>query len=246
MIDRDEPNMFVSHKYHQRSTERIKQLWIYESLLRTYKKMFSQPVPKTPPPQLIYVDEEGKEVFDVIDYTWQDVVNFDAEKGCHICFQHVTVQNYNPIMYCEICISGVHARCYGENLGEDIDEPYTCHYCANKKGYFEQAKKLHKAQLDLKSAKQQAERDNRKWAGSTEQKVHEISVKKNTEKCDAKKAEIKAIKCYLCGLKNGFMKKDNPKSLQTKGIWWHPLCVMASSNFVLQDIDLMKSLKDLR
>ena len=83
--------------------------------------MFSQKVPVTPPPAIIYVDENGTDVIDPIGYTWQDLVCFDAEKGCQVCYQFVTKENFNPIMYCSVCLSGVHARCYGEDLSEDID-----------------------------------------------------------------------------------------------------------------------------
>jgi len=48
--------------------------------------------------------------------------------------------------------------------------------------------------------------------------------------------------CYFCGLKRGFLKKDNPRSM-SKGIWWHPFCVLTSSKFVLQDLEQMKYLK---
>ena len=57
-------------------------------------------VPKPPEPTLIYIDEQGNDVLDPVQYTWQDIVSFDAEKGCQICQQYVTVQNFNPIMYC--------------------------------------------------------------------------------------------------------------------------------------------------
>ena len=50
------------------------------------KKMFAQKVPMPPPPAVIYVDESGKDVIDPIQYTWEDLVCFDAEKGCQICF----------------------------------------------------------------------------------------------------------------------------------------------------------------
>ena len=44
--------------------------------------MFKQQVPKPPEPSLIYIDEQGNHVMDPISYTWEDIVSFDAEKGC--------------------------------------------------------------------------------------------------------------------------------------------------------------------
>jgi hypothetical protein len=71
---------------------------------------------------------------DDIQYTWEDMVGLDAEKGCQICMINTTVHNFNPIMYCDECQSGVHARCFGEGLGEDIDAAFLCSHCTLRWG----------------------------------------------------------------------------------------------------------------
>ena len=70
-------------------------------------------------------------VYDNPDYTSHDMLLWDAEIGCQICFQK-EAENYNPIIYCNECGSGTHARCYGEEMIEDIDCKWTCQYCKRK------------------------------------------------------------------------------------------------------------------
>ena len=65
----------------------------------------------------------------------------EAERGCHICFTN-HAENYNPVMYCKCCDSGVHARCYGDDFIEEIDKVWICHYCREKKMYYHYQKEV--------------------------------------------------------------------------------------------------------
>lgn len=47
----------------------------------------------------------------------------------------------------------MHARCYGENLGEEIDEPFTCHSCTIHKSLWDAEKKVHNAEKDKQKDK---------------------------------------------------------------------------------------------
>jgi len=69
--------------------------------------------------------QEFEDVYDTPDYTTLDMVIKNAEDGCSMCFSHYA-ENSNPVMYCRVCMVGVHARCYGENHIEDIDKLWTC------------------------------------------------------------------------------------------------------------------------
>lgn len=69
----------------------------------------------------------------------EDMLYDDAEKGCMICFTR-EAQNFNPIMYCRICNSGVHARCFGDDFIEDIDRVWFCHKCREMKFWYKQQK----------------------------------------------------------------------------------------------------------
>jgi hypothetical protein len=54
------------------------------------------------------------------DYTETDMVLKNAEDGCQLCFSN-HAENSNPIMYCDKCRAGAHARCYGDGHIDDID-----------------------------------------------------------------------------------------------------------------------------
>jgi hypothetical protein len=44
---------------------------------------------------------------------------------CGCCYLSY-YENTNPIVYCELCDSGVHQKCYGI---DDLDEPFYCDLC---------------------------------------------------------------------------------------------------------------------
>jgi hypothetical protein len=190
--------------------------------------MFKQPIPNPGEPVLIYVDEQGTKHYDMIQYTWKDMVGLDAEKGCQICMQNVTIQNYNPIMYCCECESGVHARCFGEGIGDDIDLPFYCSYCELK------WKKKRKQEAAIKKQNKMRKHfpSKERWDRSQIKKTLDSQIKKLTAQIEKDLEKLKDVKCYFCGLKRGFMKYDNPKTM-AKAIWWHPFCALTSTCFVL-------------
>ena len=60
---------------------------------------------------------------------------YDAETGCQVCFVK-EAENYNPIMFCNGCNSGVHARCFGNGHIDDIDKMWYCDTCKRKRPIF--------------------------------------------------------------------------------------------------------------
>lgn len=80
--------------------------------------------PKLPEPTPLWPTP----LMETADYEVLDIVIKNAEDSCLLCFNH-TAENSNPIMFCDKCKSGVHARCYGEGHIEDIDKRWTCRPC---------------------------------------------------------------------------------------------------------------------
>lgn len=48
---------------------------------------------------------------------------------CQCCFLSY-YENTNPIVYCDMCDSGVHQKCYGIL---DLDDPFFCDLCLLRK-----------------------------------------------------------------------------------------------------------------
>lgn len=132
----------------KRSSQRVAALWVYESLIRTYKSSFCQKVPERP--KKVYL----KEIDEWIDLgiSVEDCVIHESEVGCSICFTSAA-PNFNPVMYCKECGSGVHARCHGDEFIDEFDQEWTCHYCEKMNPLIKLEKELKKEQdeMDAKS-----------------------------------------------------------------------------------------------
>jgi hypothetical protein len=86
-------------------------------------------------------------VYDTPDYTEEDMVKWEAEVGCSICFMTyggsatneagVTpealtsglAEPNNPIVHCKSCDIGVHPRCFGERITGDFTRKFRCSNC---------------------------------------------------------------------------------------------------------------------
>ena len=100
-------------------------------------------------------------------------------------------------MYCKLCESGVHARCFGEDFIEDIDKQWYCHVCREKKLFYKYEKEF----VPLENEKIKLEKKNKSLTKvKTETRNKFKKLRKNKLK------RIKGAKCFLCRSKGGFLK----------------------------------------
>lgn len=222
----DDNSFFQIEDINKRSARRAQTLWVFESLIRTYRASAAQPYPEIPPPQ--YLPEIKEYVNSGL--TPDCIITDAAERGCHICFT-LEAQNYNPIMYCKLCESGVHARCFGEDFIEDIDKQWYCHVCREKKLFY----KYEKEYRPLDDEKKALEEKNKHL---TMKKTAEHKKLKKLRKPKLKR--IKNAKCFLCRSKGGFLKSQKKTHKDQATSYYHPFCVMVNPNYSWRNLVQMR------